>query len=251
MRIKLSPPSAVYIRPWTGPELVQLMACRQLGTKPLPEPMLAYCQLDPWEQNSRKCIWNCRLPKWRPCCPGGEELTYEYNILTWWRHQMETFPALLALCTGNSPVSGEFTARRPVTRSFDIFFDLRMNGRLSKHSWCWWLETPSSPLWRHSNGMIVIPGFSVPHSDQCHNSRFSFPESEFARKQWHLMIRWNGFHWRQSQRRNCWYCFYPKTRNELAEVSHGARCHLGRWNWNRCDRIWRLWNESWRVFQES
>ena len=70
---------------------------------------------------------------------------------TWWRHQTETFSALLALCAGNSPVSGEFPAQRPVTRSFDVFFDLRPGGRLSKHSWGWWLETPPCPLWRQSN----------------------------------------------------------------------------------------------------
>ena len=40
----------------------------------------------------------------------------------WWRHQMETFSALLALCAGNSPVPGEFPAQRPVTRSFHVFF---------------------------------------------------------------------------------------------------------------------------------
>ena len=40
---------------------------------------------------------------------------------------METFSALLALCAGNSPVSGEFPAQRPVTRSFDVFFDLCLN----------------------------------------------------------------------------------------------------------------------------
>ena len=39
----------------------------------------------------------------------------------WWRHQMETFSALLALCAGNSPVTGEFPSQRPVTRSFDVF----------------------------------------------------------------------------------------------------------------------------------
>ena len=44
----------------------------------------------------------------------------------WWRHQMETFSALLAICAGNSPVPGEFLAQRPVTRSFDVFFDLRV-----------------------------------------------------------------------------------------------------------------------------
>ena len=37
---------------------------------------------------------------------------------------METFSALLAICAGNSPVTGKFPAQRPVTLSFDIFFDL-------------------------------------------------------------------------------------------------------------------------------
>ena len=40
---------------------------------------------------------------------------------------METFSELLAICAGNSPVTGEFPAQRPVTRSFDVFFDLRLN----------------------------------------------------------------------------------------------------------------------------
>ena len=40
--------------------------------------------------------------------------------VTWRRHQMETFSALLAICAGNSPV-------------------------------LWWLETPVRPLWRHCN----------------------------------------------------------------------------------------------------
>ena len=70
---------------------------------------------------------------------------------------METFSALLAICAGNSPVSGEFPAQRPVTRSFDVFFDVRLIKRLSKHSRGWWFETLSYPLWRHRN---VIKPFS-------------------------------------------------------------------------------------------
>ena len=73
----------------------------------------------------------------------------------WWRHQMETFSALLALCSGNSPVTGEFPSRRPVTRNLDVFFDLRLNKRLSKQSWGWCFETPSRSLWRHRNGWRV------------------------------------------------------------------------------------------------
>ena len=51
---------------------------------------------------------------------------------SWWRHQMETFSALLTICAGNSPVPGEFPAQRPVMRSFDVLFDLRLNKPLSK-----------------------------------------------------------------------------------------------------------------------
>ena len=38
---------------------------------------------------------------------------------------MKAFSALLAICAGNSPAHGEFPTQRPVTRSFDVFFDLR------------------------------------------------------------------------------------------------------------------------------
>ena len=70
---------------------------------------------------------------------------------TWWRHPMETISVLLAICVGNSPVAGEFPTQRPVTRSFGVFFDLRLNRRVSEHSWGWWFETPAYSLWRHCN----------------------------------------------------------------------------------------------------
>ena len=76
--------------------------------------------------------------------------------ITWWRHQMETFSALLALCEGNSLVTGEFLPQRPVTRIFNIFFDLRLNKRLSKQPRCQWFETPSRPLWHHRNVGSVV-----------------------------------------------------------------------------------------------
>ena len=49
----------------------------------------------------------------------------------WWRHQMETFSALLAIC--NSPVIGDFSSQNPVTRSFEVFFDLHMNVKIQKY----------------------------------------------------------------------------------------------------------------------
>ena len=40
-------PNATYMRQWTLWELVKVMACRLFDAKPLPQPMLTYCQLDP------------------------------------------------------------------------------------------------------------------------------------------------------------------------------------------------------------
>ena len=70
--------------------------------------------------------------------------------------QMENFSALLAICAGNSPVSGESPAHRPVTRSFDVFFYLRLNKWLSKQWWGWWFGTLSHPLWRHCNVTTIL-----------------------------------------------------------------------------------------------
>ena len=93
------------------------------------------------------CNFNIKVP-WhsvRSC------MTENISWITWWRHQMGTYVALLAFCAGNSPVTDEFPAQRPVTRSFDVFFDLRLNKRLGNQSWGWWFETPLRSLWRHCN----------------------------------------------------------------------------------------------------
>ena len=87
---------------------------------------------------------------------------------TWWRHQMETFSALLALCAWNSPVPVNFSAQRPVTCSFDVFFDLHLNKRLIKQPWGWRFETPSWSLWLHCNAILNI--WHVSHwSDWIHH----------------------------------------------------------------------------------
>ena len=57
-----------------------------------------------------------------------------YAKLWWWRHQMETFSASLALCAGNSAITGEIPSQRPVMWSFGVFFELCLNKRLSKQS---------------------------------------------------------------------------------------------------------------------
>ena len=54
-------------------------------------------------------------------------------------------------CAGNSLVTGEFPSQTPLTWSFDVLFDLRLNKRLSKQLWGRWFKTPSRPIWRHCN----------------------------------------------------------------------------------------------------
>ena len=69
-------------------------------------------------------LYNCENIDWPP-----QSEVHECDQC----HQMETFSALLALCEGNSPVTGEFPSQRPVARSCDIFFDLCLNKLLNNH----------------------------------------------------------------------------------------------------------------------
>ena len=79
-------------------------------------------------------------------------------LLIWWRHQMETFSALLAIFERGID---RFPAQRPVTRSVGVFLDLRLNKWLSKQSWGWWFEMPSRPLWRHCNDRFTTPASNL------------------------------------------------------------------------------------------
>ena len=67
-----------------------------------------------------------------------------------WKHFPRYWPFVRGI--HRSPVNSP--TQRPVTWSFDVFFDLRPNKRLSKQSWGWWFETPSHPLWRHRNDCV-------------------------------------------------------------------------------------------------
>ena len=77
------------------------------------------------------------------------------KMLTWGQSMMTSSNGNIFRVTG--PLCGELTGRgefptqRPMTGSFDVFFDLCLNKRLSKQSWGWWFETPSHPFWRHRN----------------------------------------------------------------------------------------------------
>ena len=60
-------------------------------------------------------------------------------------------PSYMMASSNGNIFPGEFPAQRPVTRCFDVFFDLRLNKWLSKQSRGWWFETLSYPLWRRCN----------------------------------------------------------------------------------------------------
>ena len=64
------------------------------------------------------------------------------------------FRVIGPLC-GEFTGPGEFPTQRSVTRSFDVFFDLRLNKRLSKQPWGWWFEMPSWSLWRQCNAQKI------------------------------------------------------------------------------------------------
>ena len=79
-----------------------------------------------------------------------------------------------SVCAGNSPVTGEFTSQRTETRSFDVFFLLGLNKRLSKQSRRWWSEMP---LWRHCDLQCLrylVSNWETLGSDHCiaHDGRY-------------------------------------------------------------------------------
>ena len=107
--------------------------------------------ITPGQLGDRRGLWLWRLKNDNIQTPMIMRTSMSTHANTWWLHQMETYSALLAICAGNSPAHGELPVQRPVTQSFDVFFDLRPNKRLSKQWWGWWFEMPSRPLWRHRN----------------------------------------------------------------------------------------------------
>ena len=156
------------------------------------------------------------------------------RIFAWWRHQMKTFSALLAFCAGNSPVTGEFPTQRPVSRSFDVVFDLNLNKRLSKQSWGWEFETLSHSLWRHCNGCLTpsILGLLV---DPC---RFAA-----AGRPWPITYPW----WRH----------HMETFSVLLAIARGIHqppvnsLHKGQWRWTLMFSIICAWRNGWVNYREA
>ena len=100
------------------------------------------------------------------------------------------------------PLSGEFTgpgefpAQRPVTRNFDVFFDLRVNKPLRKQPWGWWFEMSSWSLWRQCN---VARGIHWSSVDSLHRETAMWQvraDSRFKSSQWETALLCNNVsHW--------------------------------------------------------
>ena len=94
-----------------------------------------------WECYRYPGVTRKSITRWCLCC-----YVSSFLLSPWWRHQMESFSALLDLCEGNSPVIGGFPSQSPETRSIYVFFDLRQDKWLSKQSRRRWFETPLRSL---------------------------------------------------------------------------------------------------------
>ena len=121
---------------------------------------------------------------------------------------------------------GEFPTQRPVTRSFDVFFDMRPNKRLSKQSWGWWFETPSLSLWRHRNDLFRTRPQWVNESEHhvvlkwvlSGNIRTSFSTS---RRQWKKeivwVVKWSNNEVISTYCMFCWYLFVSNDTNTSSD----------------------------------
>ena len=85
------------------------------------------------------------------------QISGELLHIPWWRHQMETFSALLALCVGNSSVTVNSPHRGQWREALMFSLTCALNNeRLNKQSWGWWFESTLHSLWRHCHAKISI-----------------------------------------------------------------------------------------------
>ena len=123
-------PSDVIWRHWFGITLVQVMGLLPDGNKPLSEQMFTYHR------------WGPVVFMW-------------HDDVIKWKHFPRNWPFVRGIHR-----SRWIPHTKPVTRSFDVFFDLRLNKRLSKQWWGWWTETLLLPLCRHRNEGIFHKSYN-------------------------------------------------------------------------------------------
>ena len=82
---------------------------------------------------------------------GGNHNESKRAMITSWKYFPRNWPFMRGIAGPD-----EFHTQRSVTRSFDVFFDLRLNKRLRKQPWGWWFETPLLSLWRQCNALMIL-----------------------------------------------------------------------------------------------
>ena len=110
--------------------------------------LLAHCQSNKntkkypfyrwtWQYRKESKEWNYHI------CT---KIKHPHDDVIKWKHFPRYWPFVRGIQRSpvNSPHKGQWHG------AFHVFFDLRLNKRLSKQCWGWWFETPSRPLWRHS-----------------------------------------------------------------------------------------------------
>ena len=113
--------------------------------------VMAYCLTAP-SHYLNQCWLIIKVVLWhsRDNISAFENYSFVHDDVIKWKH----FPWYWPFVKGihRWPVTGELPAQWPMTRSFDVFFDLRPNKWLSKQWRRWWFETPSRSLWCQCNG---------------------------------------------------------------------------------------------------
>ena len=116
------------------------------------------------------------------------------------------FPGCWPFVRGIHRSSVGFPSQRPVTRSFDVFFIVRLNKGLNKQPRCWWFETPCCPLWRHCKVCTYIIYIFVSLSLSLSLSLYiyiyiyiycstaAYVRSYGARSGWGIILRSASFH---------------------------------------------------------
>ena len=94
--------------------------------------------------------YGCCDPAW-PGIRSCKTFMWHDDVIKW-KHFQRYWPFVRGIHRSpvNSPHKGQWRG------AFDVFFNLRLNKRLSKQSRGWLFETLSCPLWRHCNGSVAI-----------------------------------------------------------------------------------------------
>ena len=119
------------------------------------------CQIWRWCSKANHNHYNWEMNEWSFSNPHLSFMWFVRSMMTSSNENISRVTGhLCGEFTGDrvtGHLCGEFTGPRwiPLTKAsdaeFDVFFDLRLNKRLSKQSWGWWFEALSRPLWRHFN----------------------------------------------------------------------------------------------------